>query len=113
MIEIEGEKIAVEVDAGDIVAFEKVLAYSESINTLINSGTFTTTHSAIEALNPYLHFLSDDEILKILQSTQQNNQIFGIANDEDVKQLLSNLYESKKELLAPDLKAGIEKDLNI
>ncbi|MCK5353589.1 MAG: DUF4935 domain-containing protein [Methyloprofundus sp.] len=108
LIEVNGNKTAVEVDSGEIVTFEKVDTYSETINTFITSSAFATTHSAIEELNPYLHFLSDDEIIKILEATSTNGQIYCIIGDEDVKQFISTLYNKKKELLQPELKADIK-----
>ena len=111
LIEVDGEKYAVEVDSGEIVTFEKVAAYSEAIDRLINAGAFAITHSAIEALNPYIHFLSDDEILKILDAVNTNNQIYLIIDDEDVKQFVSRLYDKKKEILPPELAANIKNRL--
>lgn len=111
LVEIDGEKYVVEVDAGEIVAFEKSVAYSEAINTLINSGAFATTHSAIEALNPYIHFLSDDEILKIFVAVDTNNQIYLIIGDEDVKQFVSTLHDKKKEILPAELAESIQNRL--
>ncbi len=111
LVEVEGEKYAVEVDSGEIVAFEKVAAYSEAIDDLINSGAFAATHSAIEALNPYIHFLSDDEILKILAAANSNNQISLIIGNEDVKQFVSTLYDRKRELLPTEIAASIKNRL--
>jgi len=110
-IEIDGEKYALEVDAGEIVAYEKVATYSEAINTLRNTSAFATTHSAIEALNPYIHFLSDDEVIKILEAVDTNNQIYLIIGDDDVKQFISTLYNKKKSLLPAELAASIKNRL--
>ncbi len=106
LIEIEGERHVVEVDSGEIVA-----TYSKAIDTLINSGAFATTHSAIESLNPYIQFLSDDEILKILEAANTNEQIQWIISDEDVKQFISTLYDKKKGILPTELEAAIKNRL--
>lgn len=111
LVEVDGEKYAVEVDSGEIVAFEKTAVYSEAIDTLINSGAFATTHSAIEALNPYINFLSDDEILNIFIACIDNSQIWQIMTDEDVKQFVSTLYEKKKGLLSSEQATGIKNRL--
>ncbi|MCK5679593.1 DUF4935 domain-containing protein [bacterium] len=108
LIEIEDKKTAVEVDAGEIVAFEKIDTYSKSIKSLIDTGSFATTHSVIEKLNPYLHFLSDDEILKIFNACLDNGQIWMIMTDEDVKQFISTLYHSKKGILPTELRAKMQ-----
>lgn len=111
LVEINGKKYAVEVDAGEIVAFEKVATYSDAIEQLINTGAFATTRAATEALNPYIHFLSDDEIVKILEATRTNNQIYLVIGNEDVKQFISTLYDKKKGLLTPELDAEIKNRL--
>lgn len=111
LIEVDSEKYAVEVDAGEIVAFEKVSSYLATINSLINAGAFETTHAAIEKLTPYIHFLSDDEIVTILEAARTNEQIYWIISDDDVKQFISTLYESKKEMLSSDLAAEIKRRL--
>jgi len=111
LIEVDGEKYAVEVDSGEIVAFEHVAVYSEAIDTLVNSGSFATTHSAIEALNPYIHFLSDEQILKIFQACIDNSQIRLIMTDDDVKQFVSTLYEKKKGLLSSEQATEIKNRL--
>ena len=111
LIEVENERHVVEVDSGEIVAFEKVASYSKAIDTLINSGAFATTHSAIEALNPYIQFLSDDEILNISEAAHTNEQIHWIIGDEDVKQFISTLYDKKKGILPTELEAKLKNRL--
>ncbi|GFO75919.1 hypothetical protein BPLS_P3401 [Bathymodiolus platifrons methanotrophic gill symbiont] len=108
LIEVNGEKNVVEVDAGEIVAFEKVDIYSKVIKNFINSMSFSNTHSIIEELNPYLHLLSDDEITKILEAANVNEQISCIIGDIDVKQFISTLYDKKKGILPPELKTDIK-----
>jgi len=108
LIEIEGEKTVVEVDAGEIVAFEKIDTYSKSIKSFIDTGSFATTHSVIEKLNSYLHFLSDDEILKIFNASLENDQIRMIITDGDVKHFISTLYHSKKGILPAELRVKLK-----
>jgi hypothetical protein len=108
LIQTDTEKYAVEVDAGEIVAFEKVSTYSDTIKSLINARAFSTTHSSVENLMPYLHFLSDNEILKILNAVRTNEQINWIIGDEDVKQFITTLYDSKKEIMPSDLSTDIK-----
>lgn len=111
LIEIEDEKTAVEVDAGEIVAFEKVDAYSKTIKSLIDTGSFAITHFVIEKLNPYLHFLSDNEILKIFNASLENDQIRIIITDGDVKQFISTLYHRKKGILPAELRVKLKRRL--
>lgn len=113
LVEVADEQYVVEVDAGEIVAFEKVDAYSKTINALINSMSFANTHSTIEELNSYLHFLSDDEIIKILEAAIDNGQIYCIIGDGDVKQFISMLYDKKKRILPPELATNIQKKVDV
>lgn len=113
LIEVENEKTAVEVDLGEIIDYRKVGDYSTAINNLINSSSFADTHFEIDALNPYLHFLSDDQIVSILEATIDNGQIGSIISDDDVKQFISTLYEKKKGVLVPELEAAIKERLGL
>ncbi|MBL4625890.1 MAG: DUF4935 domain-containing protein [Flavobacteriales bacterium] len=111
LIETEGEKTVVEVDSGEIIDYRKAGDYSTAIINLINTSSFADTHFEIDALSPYLHFLSDDEIISILEATIDNGQIGSIISDDDVKQFISTLYEKKKGMLAPELEAAIKERL--
>lgn len=108
LIEVDSEKNVVEVESGEIVASEKVDVYSDTITALINSMSFARTHSAIEELRPYLHFLSDNEIINVLEAANDNGQICCIIGDPDVKIFISTLYEKKKEILPPELEVDIK-----
>ncbi len=111
LIEVDDGKYVVEVDSGEIVAFENVVTYSGAIEQLINAEAFATTHFAIEALSPYINFLSDDEILKIFQACIDNSQIRLIMTDDDVKQFVSRMDEKKRGLLSPEQVVDIKKRL--
>lgn len=108
LIEFDNEKYVVEVDSGEIIAFETVSTFANSIKNLIDSCSFATTHSAIENLTPYLPYLSDDEILKIFNASLDNSQIRMIITDDDVKQFISTIYESKKDILPSDIADSIK-----
>jgi hypothetical protein len=112
LIKINDEKYVVEVDAGEIVASGKVEDYSDTIKNLINSGSFASTHFEINKLNSYIHFLSDDDILSILEATMDNGQIGGIISDDDVRQFISTLYEKKKSILTSELEVDIKERLD-
>ena len=111
LIDVDSEKYAVEADMGEIVGFEKVATYSDTIKSFINAGSFATTHSSIEELTPYLNFLSHDEIIKILNAACSNEQILWIIGDDDVKQFITTLYDSKKMILPPELEAALKENL--
>jgi rRNA-processing protein FCF1 len=112
LVRTDDGNYVVEIDSGEIVATDHVDAYAEAINNLINSGSFASTHSAIGLLHPYIHFLSDDEITRILEATSTNEQIYWIINDEDVKQFIGTLYESKKGILSSEIETMIEELLS-
>jgi len=111
LIEVDSERYVVEVDSGEIVDYKIVNSYSEAIDGFVGSYSFASTHAAITQLNPHLHLLSDEEIIKILDASTQNSQISGIVSDIDVRQLISTLYEKKKKILSPELETGVSEVL--
>jgi len=113
LIDVEDEKIVVEVDSGEIIDYKNVGDYSVAIINLINSNTFLDTHTEIDALNLYLHFLSDEEIIRVLGATIENGQISSIISDDDVKQFVSTLYEKKKGILSLELGQSVKDILGL
>ncbi|MBY0472993.1 PIN domain-containing protein [Patescibacteria group bacterium] len=69
------------------------------LNRLINAGSFQTVHEMIGELTHYRGFFSDKEVLKLLSSAITNDQIYQIAQDEDVRAFFLDLYSIKKQLL--------------
>ena len=108
LININDEQSVVEVDAGEIIASGKVDDYSKTIENLIHSESFASTHFEINKLNSYLHFFSDDEIISILEAAINNGQISSIILDDDVRKFISILFEKKKRMLTPELEANIK-----
>lgn len=80
----------------------------EAIQKLLNSGNFSTTHLAIAELEEFRNYLSDEEVLQILEATISNNQINWILTDDDVKQFISDLFEAKKETLEKEKRESLE-----
>ncbi len=111
LININDEQSVVEVDAGEIIESGKVDDYSKTIENLIHSESFASTHYEINKLNSYIHFLSDDEIISILEATITNGQISSIILDDDVRKFISILFEKKKRMLTPELEANIKERL--
>lgn len=103
LLEIDEEEYLLEVDTGEIVSTSNPHKFKESINDLINTGNFETTHTQIEQLTPFLNYLSDDEIIDILNASYSNEQIKRIIEDDDVKEFVGILYDSKAELLESDV----------
>lgn len=73
--------------------------FTENIETLINAGSFQGVHSSVGCLRGAVQYLSDDEIARLFTAANENEQIFWIAEDEDVKDFYLTLYQGKSNLL--------------
>jgi hypothetical protein len=80
----------------------------ESIQKLINSNNSHTTHRAIDELQEFRDFLSDEESIQILEATISNDQIYSILCEDDVKQFIGDLFQAKKETLEKTLRESLE-----
>lgn len=74
---------------GDIEAYKAQLIEfinnkAQLIDDLEKSGNFRSTHLAIAGLDEYINYLSRDEVQKILQASENNDQVSWIRTDEDV-----------------------------
>jgi rRNA-processing protein FCF1 len=76
----------------------------EIINTLILSGSFSSTHSAISDLSDKIKYLSDEDIQKLIKASVENEQIYWVSEDEDVKEFFKNIYQIKQEIIPEDIK---------
>lgn len=74
--------------------FEKQLA----IQSLINSGSFMSTHKAISELNKYADF-TDDEIRDLVNAAINNSQVGWIIADDDVKEFYERILAGKESVL--------------
>lgn len=108
LIEIEDEKFVVEVDKREIIDCCNKNKYINYINDLVQSGYFVSTHKAIAELENFKQYLSDEEILRILEATISNDQIYSILCDDDVKQFIGDLFQAKKETLEKALRENLE-----
>lgn len=99
LIEFEGQEYVIETDSGEIIDHCNRNEYIEEIENLIKSTRFVITHRAIAKLMPYINYLSDKEIARILNASLTNDDIRRIIADDDVKEFIGSLYDSKKEVL--------------
>jgi len=99
-----------ETDSKEIVGSVKKDEFEGLIPLLVNSGSFPTTHSAIEELTPFINYLSNEEIIAILNASCTNQQIQWIIDDDDVKQFIGTLYEATKELIEDEEVAAFLKE---
>jgi PIN domain len=90
-------------DEGFTLEIEK----RESIDALISSGNFATTHGAIAQLEPYVPFLTSEEAEEVIQGALSNSQVAWIASDSDVHSFLTKMLE----LHGDDLSAAQQKRL--
>lgn len=72
------------------------------VNELINSGSYSTTHSMVSSLNAYIKYFSDQEIADIIEASTENSQIYSIASDEDVKEFFLSVYKSKPQIVSDE-----------
>lgn len=108
LVEIEDEKIVIEIDSREIISYANKKEYDEDIRGLIKSDCFSTTHSKVAKLEKYKKYFSDEDIEKILGAATTNNQIYWIIKDNDVKQFISSLFEGKKEMLENEMREKVE-----
>ncbi|MQP52428.1 MULTISPECIES: PIN domain-containing protein [unclassified Flavobacterium] len=99
LIEFEGQEYVIETDSMEIIDHCNRNEYVEEIENLIKSTRFVITHRAIGKLMPYINYLSDKEIARILNASLANEDIRRIIADDDVKEFIGSLYDSKKEVL--------------
>lgn len=78
---------------------------SESINNLKLSGGFASTHSSITEIKDYIRYFSDQDIIDLVQAATENQQIYWIATDEDVKEFFNEVFSAKPQIISDDLKS--------
>jgi len=86
---------------------EKELA----IQSLVNSGAFSTTHSAISQLSKYAEF-NKSQVNELVQVALSNSQVSWIICDQDVYDFYLNLVKNHGDLVEDELKEMITKELN-
>ena len=112
LVEENGDKFVVEVDAEEIVNVAKVNDYRPVIESLVNSGNFGTTHDSIEKLEKFISFFNEKEIKQILESSYTNDQIRWIIKDEDVLSFIGLLQSYEVKLENEEVKIFLEKTFN-
>jgi hypothetical protein len=77
---------------------EKELA----IRDLVSSPNFSSTHKAIRKLSKFADF-SDAEVIELIEASIDNDQIYWISDDSDVRLFLFRIIEGKEDILEPEL----------
>ncbi len=76
---------------------------------LVNSGNFSSTHTIIAELNTYSKY-SKSQVERMFDAAVDNQQIYWILNDNDIKRFYTKLLNGKKRLStsAKKIKEAIE-----
>jgi len=74
---------------------EKKLA----LDNLLNSGSFSSTHTAIAVLKNHSEQLTPEDYNKIINAGLDNDQIYGINDDEDVRAFYSKIFNEHQDLI--------------
>jgi hypothetical protein len=82
--------------------------FSDTITNLISSSNFSSTHAYVSELLDNINYLSNQEITDLLVAATENDQIYWIASDEDVKSFFLTLYKSKSMLIPEDTRKIFE-----
>lgn len=77
--------------------FEKELAISD----LAVSSNFNDTHKIIAKLSKYADF-TDQQMNEIIEAAINNNQVYWLKNDEDVKTFFNNLLKNRERTIESD-----------
>lgn len=97
LVDTEGLEVLVIIDLeGREMLDSTILTIKEIVDTLIKSSSFQTTHSAIELLQDLVNFLDYKALLSLILASVENQQIYWIATDEDVKSFFIPIFESLK-----------------
>ena len=78
-----------------------------AIEHLVDSGNFTTTHSAVANLKNYLHHLTKQDAERLFEAATENTQIRWIMSDEDVNDLYLSLVTKWVTEVDPELADNI------
>ncbi|EKD24503.1 MAG: hypothetical protein ACD_80C00226G0006 [uncultured bacterium (gcode 4)] len=77
---------------------------SDAINYLIHSRNFDETDFYVGQLMPYTQYFTDQQIIELLEASTSNNQIYRIAEKDDLKSFFKSLFEHKKNSLGDETK---------
>jgi len=65
----------------------------ERVRALLESTSFSSTHTAVQELGPYLDLLSEDDAKALYTAGMLNNQIAWILEDGDVRDLYTQILK--------------------
>lgn len=74
--------------------------FAEGVAGLIISRAFRSVHSYIETIKDYTQYFSDQEIKQLIEAATNNDQIYSIATDEDVKEFFMPIFKAKSQIIS-------------
>ncbi len=99
LIEFDGEEYVIEIDSGEIINSIARSEYKVLIDALVTSSSFNQTYEIVAELVSLEKYFNNEEIIQILNASWKNTQIRWIIKKQEIKELIGNLYESKKDIL--------------
>ena len=81
------------------------------IAELAKSGTFKTTRSILKSLAKYGDF-TDSQISEIAEAATNNNQVYWIGDDTDIKTLMGKLIGGSLDTLSEDTRGRYDEYFN-
>lgn len=79
----------------------------QAIAELINSPSFSYTHSAVANLTPYIPLLTQEDVGKMAEAARSNSQIYSITGDWDVREFYQTILKDHIDNLEPELRAAM------
>ena len=85
-------------------------AKEELIGLLVNTPDFNSTHIIISKLSQFSNW-TENQVIKLLQAADRNNQVYWIINDPDIKSFYNGLLKDRKEqmLKHPELNCILDR----
>jgi hypothetical protein len=93
--------------------FSLEIEKKSSIEALIGSGNFASTHAAVASLEPYIPFLTPEEAEEVLQGALSNSQVVWIASDPDVEAFLNKVLQEHGGAISETLRKRVEDVLGL
>jgi rRNA-processing protein FCF1 len=98
LIKIEDIEYIVEVDSGEIVNACNVIEYKGNIVSLINSTDLNNTREQAGYLLNYSMYFTEEERIQILEASFQNDHIRWALDEDEVKELVGQIFNVQDEL---------------
>ena len=85
----EGKTYLVEIESREVVSDAEEDDLDGKVSALTSSGSFTSTHTAVDDLKDLVSFLSPQHIESINQAAEDNSQVYWVLSDDDVKKFFN------------------------